>query len=206
MEAQLQHISKTLEEFIILQSDLVTQHKEKHIDNLSKACLQKLYMVNPRDNMGRIVNDKEKLFDDVYKWILEDEKYTSFINWDESNPLYQLLMLKEVQRAYFVVDALDECKEGLEDLINLISDSLRLSNKVGLLTRLKNLNREHPGIVQKLDELDVQSQKERTEKYIQHKIRGLEDPITSKYPETYNKDILKKVGDEADYLREIPKC
>jgi hypothetical protein len=76
-------------------------------------------------------------------------------------------MLKDAQPVYFIVDALDECDQGFDELIKLISYSLALSDKVrwlvssrketNLLTQLRNLNRDSPGIEQTLAEVDIQN-------------------------------------------------
>ena len=78
MEEQLGAIHLLLREFI-------DQQQERQADGENKECLQHLYVVNPQFDMERIENQKENLFNDAYKWILEDEKYATFTNWDESD-------------------------------------------------------------------------------------------------------------------------
>jgi hypothetical protein len=51
----------------------------------NKECLGHLFLVNPQDAMTAIERDEEGgLVDDAYEWILKDEKYAIFTNWDES--------------------------------------------------------------------------------------------------------------------------
>ncbi|KAL5583700.1 hypothetical protein FOVSG1_015051 [Fusarium oxysporum f. sp. vasinfectum] len=113
-------------------------------------------------------------------------------------------MLKNARPVYFIVDALDECDQGFDGLIKLVSDSLALSDKVrwlvssrkqtNLLAQLGNLNKDNPGFIQTLAEVDVQSQKDRAEKYVEHKLSNLKD---SESGATYTDSILKEVKEEA---------
>ena len=64
-------------------------------DNENEKCLRDLRIVNPQDDMERIEKEKEKLLDDAYEWIFEDEKHAAFTNWDESRlPPCRLLWVK----------------------------------------------------------------------------------------------------------------
>jgi DNA replication protein DnaC len=94
MEKQLRAISQTLKELVNLHIDLVALQNEMHIDHKRIECLQDLRLINPQDDMTRIENDKENLFYGAYKWILEDNKYAEFVNWDESKPSRRLLWIK----------------------------------------------------------------------------------------------------------------
>jgi hypothetical protein len=288
MEEQLGVIHQDLREF-------TDQQRKIQADSENKECLQDLRVVNPQDDMERIEDQKEELFDDAYKWILEDDKYAAFTNWDESEPPCRLLwvkghagtgktmllmgiirelskqpavfaptlsyffcqsqgksdlplnnatatlrslmwmliiqqpdliehlrtdyklsgrnlftdvnapfavrrvfqkMVENARPVYLIVDALDECDQGLEDLIELFSTSLALSNnirwlvssrpEVDILTKLKN-----PAIAETLVELDMQSQKGRVEKYLKHKLSDLKG---SKFGYSYTDEILATVS------------
>jgi DNA replication protein DnaC len=218
-EALLGNIYGDIQEFIEWQRKIQT-------DSENKDCLQAFRVVNPLDDIKRIEKEKENLIDDANKWILEDEKYAAFANWDtpyrllwiKGDPgagktmlligiirelskqpaflapslsyffcqsqgktgrplnnaiaalrslIWMLVIqqphlisflqkeyktsgrnlfedknasvavsrlftetLKHAQPVYFIVDALDECDQGLEDLVELISSSLALSDKV----------------------------------------------------------------------------
>jgi len=109
-------------------------------------------------------------------------------------------MLKDAQPVYFIVDALDECEQGLEDLIDLISTSLAVSDKVrwlvsgrpeiDILTKFKYRSSKHPASPETLIELDIQNQQGRVEKYIKHKLSDLEN---SRFGNTYTDEILATV-------------
>jgi hypothetical protein len=93
-------------------------------------------------------------------------------------------MLKDAQPVYFIIDALDKCDHGFDRIIELISGSLSLSTKISwlvssrrqvdLLTRLNDLHKNDPNMAQVLLELDIQSQKDHVENYIQHKLSTLQ--------------------------------
>jgi hypothetical protein len=119
-------------------------------------------------------------------------------------------MLKDprLSPVYFAVDALDECdqaKPGLEELIQLISTSFTLSDKVKwlvssrpdveVLTKLKNPNSQNPNrknldTAKTVVELDDKSLKVPVNKYIDHKLGGLEGKPG------YDKETLKNVSEE----------
>ena len=77
METQLGDIGETLKEFI-------TQQKTMQGDEKKKKCLQALYYIDPQDDMQRILEGKEDLFEGAYEWIFEDERYAAFTNLGES--------------------------------------------------------------------------------------------------------------------------
>jgi len=103
-------------------------------------------------------------------------------------------MLEDAQPAYFVVDALDECEQGLQGLIKLISTSLALSDKVrwlvssrphvGVLSELKN-----PDISRIID-LNAYGLDAPVNSYISHKISALKDG------KGYTDVILAKVSEQ----------
>lgn len=81
-------IGQTLKDIIALQEVM-------RKDNENQKCLHDLHVINPQDDMARIEKEKEKLLDNKYEWILEDEKYATFTNWNESYlPPYRLLWVK----------------------------------------------------------------------------------------------------------------
>jgi hypothetical protein len=109
-------------------------------------------------------------------------------------------MLKDprLSPVYFAVDALDECdqtKPGLEELIQLISTSFTLSDKVkwlvssrpvvGVHAKLKNRDTSRT-----LVELDAQSLEGPVNAYIDHKL------FTLKEKDGYDEDTLAKVSNE----------
>jgi len=109
-------------------------------------------------------------------------------------------MLKDprLSPVYFAVDALDECdqtKLGLEELIQLISTSFTLSDKVkwlvssrpvvGVHAKLKNRDTSRT-----LVELDAQSLEGPVNAYIDHKLSTLKEK------DGYDEDTLAKVSNE----------
>jgi hypothetical protein len=110
-------------------------------------------------------------------------------------------MLKDARPVYFLIDALDEC-DDTQDIIALISTSLTLSNKVrwlvsgrpdDVLTKI----RVNPDFAETLDELDILSQKDRVEKYIEHRLSDLKDPKLQ-YTADHLDDVTKTVRERAD--------
>jgi hypothetical protein len=88
MEILLGDIYQYLREFI-------DQQQKIQADGENKECLRDLRVVNPQVDMKRIEKQKEDLLDDVYKWILEDDKYAALTQWDISNlPPCRLLWVK----------------------------------------------------------------------------------------------------------------
>jgi WD40 repeat protein len=94
---------------------------------------------------------------------------------------------------YFIVDALDECDQGLAALVQLISTSLTLSNKVKWLVSSRpdvdvHAKLKNPDTLRALVELDAQSLEGPVNAYINHKLRSLEDDVG------YDKDALAKIS------------
>ena len=90
METQLGNIGETLKEFI-------TQQKKMQGDEKKNKCLQALYYIDPQDDMQRILEEKEDLFEGAYEWIFEDERYAAFTNLGESAlPPCRVLWVKGV--------------------------------------------------------------------------------------------------------------
>ena len=73
MEKQLGGIHQDLRDFI-------DQQQKIQADSENKECLRDLRVVNPQDDMQRIEDEKEELFDDAYKWIVENDSYAAFTN------------------------------------------------------------------------------------------------------------------------------
>ncbi|KAL5344303.1 hypothetical protein ACLOAV_010732 [Pseudogymnoascus australis] len=289
MENQLGIIHQDLREFI-------DQQRKIQADGEYKECLRDLRIVNPQDDMERIEDEKEELFDGAYNWFLEDDRCAMFTNWDESDlPPCRLLWVKghagtgktmlmigiirklsnqsamfaptlsyffcqshgktdpplnsataalrsliwmlliqqprlishlqsdygsscgalftdrnalvamsrvftdmlkdkDARPVYFIVDALDECDQGLEDLCKLISTSLTLSDKVrwlvssrpevDVLSKLKNRN------ISRIVDLDAQGLDGPVNAYISHKLSTL------KGRKGYSDVILTEVSDK----------
>jgi hypothetical protein len=98
-------------------------------------------------------------------------------------------MLKDpgLSPVYFILDALDECDQGLADLVQLISTSLTLSNKVKWLASSRPVvELKNPDTV----ELDAQSLERPVNAYINHKLSNLRGR------KGYNDSVLAKVSDE----------
>ena len=139
----------------------------------------------------------------VKKYEFSGEKAFTDLNALQAMSTLFEKMLVDAGPVYFFIDALDECEQGLDSLINLISTSLTPENKVrwlvssrpevDILTKLKKLKKKHPAIIETLDELDIRSQKDRVEKYIKYKLAGLKD---SDINNTYNDEILATVAKE----------
>jgi hypothetical protein len=116
--------------------------------------------------------------------------------------LYEVFqsMLKDprLSPAYFIVDALDECdqkKPGLAELIQLISTSLTLTDKVKWLVSSRPVVDVHaklknPDTSRTLVELDAKSLEGPVNAYIDHKLSTL------KGKDGYDEDTLAKVSNE----------
>ncbi|KAL5352139.1 hypothetical protein ACLOAV_002084 [Pseudogymnoascus australis] len=103
-----------------------------------------------------------------------------------------MLKDKGARPVYFIVDALDECDQGLENLCKLISTSLTLSDKVRWLVSsrpevdvLSNLKNPH---ISRIIGLDGQSLERPVNAYIDHKLSTL------KGREGYDADTLAVIS------------
>jgi hypothetical protein len=298
VEIELLELTKSMESSLVaIHQDLrefIDQQRKIQADDKNKEILQVLCVINPQDDMQRIEDGKEKLLDDAYKWIIQDEKYAAFINWDGTDrPPCRLLwvkghagtgktmlmigiirefsnqlaasapslsyffcqgqgktesplnsvtvtlrsliwmlliqqpdlishlqtdyktssgkfltdhnarvalsrifleMLKAAQPVYLIVDALDECEDGLVDILNLISKSLTLSDKVRWLVSSRpevdvTAKLENPGIC-RIADLNAQTLDGPVNRYIDYKLSAL------KKRDDYTDKILTLVSDE----------
>lgn len=109
----------------------------------------------------------------------------------------------ELSPVLFVVDALDECnreKPGLNELLDLISKSIKRSDKVkwlcssrpeiDVLRRLKNLTEDSPNNSENLVELDAQRLARPVDAYIDHKLTALRGR------DGYDASILAEISNE----------
>lgn len=109
----------------------------------------------------------------------------------------------ELSHVLFVVDALDECnkeKPGLNELLDLISKSIKRSDKVkwlcssrpeiDVLRRLKNLAGSSPNNSENLVELDAQRLARPVDAYIDHKLTALRGR------DGYDASILAEISNE----------
>jgi hypothetical protein len=102
-------------------------------------------------------------------------------------------MLKDprLSPTYLIVDALDECDQGLVELVELISNSLTISDKVKWLVssrpevKLKNLD-----TARSLVELDSQNLIGPVNAYINYKLFALKEK------DGYDDDTLAKVSNK----------
>ncbi|KAJ9131101.1 Vegetative incompatibility protein HET-E-1 [Pleurostoma richardsiae] len=79
MKEQLGDICQTLQ-------DLMTAQKEARRDDIEMACRRDLRVLDPQDDMDRIEKNKDKLFDDAYRWVFDTQEYAAFTNWDDGSP------------------------------------------------------------------------------------------------------------------------
>ncbi|KAL7914489.1 WD40 repeat-like protein [Trichoderma velutinum] len=120
-----------------------------------------------------------------------------------SEAFFSMLDDPELSPVLFVVDALDECsraKPGLNELLELISKSIKRSDKVkwllssrpeiDVLSRLKDLNRVSRDTSENLVELDAQRLALPVDAYIDHKLTAL------KGREGYDESILAEISNE----------
>ncbi|OQE91251.1 hypothetical protein PENNAL_c0010G09750 [Penicillium nalgiovense] len=121
--------------------------------------------------------------------------------WPLAEIFKQMLADKDLAPVYLTLDALDECDEGNSrdpgrpHLLSLISDTLRITNKVKWLLS----SRPEVDVYKKLKtkpafgaivELDVQSRPEPVNAYIEHKLSDLERD------HEYPKDVLDEMSQE----------
>lgn len=91
-----------------------------------------------------------------------------------SEALESMLQDPTMTPAYLVVDALDECDESLESLVDLIFRSLRLSDKIRwLVSSRPSLDLMKPGVDEALIELDPQRLQGPVHAYVTYKLSEL---------------------------------
>ncbi len=112
-------------------------------------------------------------------------------------------VIEDALPVVFLVDALDECDEGLAKLVKLISTSLKLSNKVRWLitSRPEDHMREKMVLAtsesaQALYELDVPSQNDQVKNYIRHRLSNLDAGLefTREIVETVAEKVCERAG------------
>ncbi|KAI1758442.1 WD40-repeat-containing domain protein [Xylaria castorea] len=73
---------------------LVDQQKNMWTDSKNGKCLKDLFVVDPRNNMRTIMQNKEDLLADVYKWIFHSDEYAAFTDWgDKASPFPECRLL-----------------------------------------------------------------------------------------------------------------
>ncbi len=108
-----------------------------------------------------------------------------------SNAFKSMLKDPHLSPVYFIVDALDECEQDLTGFIQLISDSLDLSNKVRwLVSSRPSVELRTPDTARSLVELDAQKLKDPVNAYINHKLEAF------KGKPGYTKQVLDDVSAE----------
>lgn len=108
-----------------------------------------------------------------------------------SNAFKSMLKDVDLRPVYFIIDALDECEQGLADLIKLISASLTLTDKVKwLVSSRPSVELKTPDTTGSLVELDAQRLEDPVNAYINHKLSILETR------EGYDGQVLAKLAAE----------
>src|SRR6266480_5781148 len=88
METLLGDISQTL-------GAVISKQLQMRAEDQASECLSHLRLVNPLDDMDRIEMEKEKIIDDTFKWIFEENQFVEFTNWtDLTLPHRRLLWIK----------------------------------------------------------------------------------------------------------------
>jgi hypothetical protein len=136
---------------------------------------------------------------DLISYLLQKHKESGADLFKDQNAFYALSeafqnMLKDpdLSPVYFAVDALDECEQGLADLIKLISTSLTLSDKVKwLVSSRPTVELKTPDIEGSLVGLDAQRLEGPVNAYIDHKLSRLRSR------KGYTDSVLAQVSDEA---------
>ena len=118
-----------------------------------------------------------------------------FTDWNAflalSDAFKSMLKDPRLSPVYLIVDALDECGQGLTDLVQLISISLTLSNKVKwLVSSRPEVELKKPATAGALVELDAQSLERPVNAYINHKL------TTMREKPGYDKDTLAELSSE----------
>ena len=284
MQRLLGDIQQTLQDFVVRQ-------KAIRRDDVEAACRRDLCVVDPQHDMERIQNNKDDLFEDAYRWILQTDEYTAFTNWyadghecsqhrllwvkgpaGTGKTMLMIGIIRELSRqsavlapalsfffcqgtntslntatavirsliwllliqqpklsshllpkyehrgadlftdqnaffalseafrnmlqdphlspVYLAVDALDECETDLPRLIELISTSLTLTDKVKwVVSSRPTVELKTSNTASSLVELDAQKLEEPVKIYISHKLAKL------KSRKGYNDAILAQVSD-----------
>ena len=108
-------------------------------------------------------------------------------------------MLEVARPAYFVVDALDECDQGLSYVLELISESISLSDKVKWLVcsrpndHVQGLKARSNATVVELDEETLRAP---VQTYIDHKLHSLRG--RPGYSDQVLEDVSREVGKRAE--------
>ena len=112
-------------------------------------------------------------------------------------------MITHARPVYFVVDALDECEQGWETIISVISTSISGPARVKWLVssrpdlrldkELKVLHGGNPLSSQTMMKLKIQNQSDRVNKYIKQKLSDLKGLDND---DTYTEPILKNISQE----------
>lgn len=116
----------------------------------------------------------------------------AFINL--SKVFESILTDPDLKPVYFIVDALDECDQGLPDLIGLISTSLAVSDKVKwLVSSRPTVPLKTEEATKSLVELDSQKLKGPVAAYIHHQLSRL---TVDNGDNGYTKAIIDKISSE----------
>ncbi|KAK4196451.1 hypothetical protein QBC40DRAFT_313587 [Triangularia verruculosa] len=67
-------------DFILSVKGIIDLAKDIYRDKIKLACRRDLCVVDPQYDIERIEKSKDKLLDDVYKWILRTPEYIAFTN------------------------------------------------------------------------------------------------------------------------------
>ncbi|KAJ6439182.1 NACHT and WD40 domain protein [Purpureocillium lavendulum] len=200
MERSLGDMHQTLQDF-------VTMQKVARREDVDAACQKDLRVLDPHHDMERIEKSKGELVVDAYKWILQTKEYATFTLWNDSGPERpcRLLWIKGpagtgktmLMIALFAIDALDECEEGTASLIDLISTSLTLSNKVKwLVSSRPTVEMNVSDMAGVAIELDSQRLGGPVSAYINNKLSAL------KSRKGYTDSVMADVG--ATILQKVP--
>ncbi|OJJ47397.1 hypothetical protein ASPZODRAFT_166592 [Penicilliopsis zonata CBS 506.65] len=121
-------------------------------------------------------------------------------------------MIKDAKPVLFLIDALDECDQGLTELIRVIANSVTNSNKVRWIVSSRSdvkvdehLNqfdaqqRPSQQTAASLVQIDIQHKEDRLNRYIHHKLDELKtSPFGNEYTETMFTEIEEQVRKQSD--------
>jgi hypothetical protein len=181
---------------IRLLSYFFCQATDSRINNATAVLRGLLYMliheqpslfVHVQQRFLHVGND---LFEDANAWIALSEIFTDILQ----DPI--------LQDTYFIVDALDECIEGLPKLLDFINQKSSLSSRVKWLVSSRNW----PDIEWQLDqagdkaklclELNAESVSTAVNIYIDHKVKQLAQKM--RYDDQTQKAVLEHLYSTAD--------